>query len=180
MVRLKKTVVMVGMMGAGKTAVGTALAKVLGVPFLDSDEEIVRAADRSIAEIFERDGEAFFRARETEVLTRLLRGEPCVLSTGGGAFLSEANRHLVHDTGVSVWLRADLDILWQRVRHKTTRPLLRTPNPRETLRGLYQARLPFYQLADLTVDSSADLSVEDMAQRVVTALATRADVLERT
>lgn len=178
--RLKKTVVMVGMMGAGKTAVGTALARVLAVPFLDSDEEIVRAADRSIAEIFERDGEAFFRARETEVLTRLLRGSPCVLSTGGGAFLSEATRALIRESGASVWLRADLDLLWQRVRHKTTRPLLRTANPRETLRGLYEARLPFYQMADLTVDSCADLSVEDMAQRVVEALASRSDVLERT
>lgn len=179
MVRLKKTVVMVGMMGAGKTAVGTALARVLGVPFLDSDEEIVRAADRSIAEIFERDGEAFFRARETEVLGRLLRGTPCVLSTGGGAFLAEGNRALITATGISVWLRADLDLLWQRVRHKTTRPLLRTANPRETLRALYEARLPFYQMADLTVDSSADLSVEDMAHRVIEALATRSDVLER-
>lgn len=180
MVRLKKTVVLVGMMGAGKTAVGTALARVLKVPFLDSDEEIVRAADRSIAEIFERDGEAFFRARETEVLNRLLRGSPCVLSTGGGAFLSETNRTLVHEVGVSVWLRADLELLWQRVRHKTTRPLLRTAHPRETLKALYEARQPFYQLADLTVDSSADLSVEDMAHRVVDALATDVDVLERT
>ncbi len=89
MQRLKKTVVMVGMMGAGKTAVGTAVARALAVPFRDSDEEIVKAANRSIAEIFERDGEAFFRARETEVLARLLRGAPCILSTGGGAFLSE-------------------------------------------------------------------------------------------
>jgi shikimate kinase len=180
MLRLKKTVVMVGMMGAGKTAVGTALARALGAPFLDSDEEIVRAADRSIAEIFERDGEAFFRARETEVLNRLLNGVPCVLSTGGGAFLSEANRLLIHEAGVSVWLRADLDLLWQRVRHKTTRPLLRTANPRETLRGLYDARLPFYQQADLTVDSHASLSVEDMAQRVIESLLVRPDVLERT
>lgn len=180
MLRLKKTVVMVGMMGAGKTAVGTALARVLGAPFLDSDEEIVRAADRSIAEIFERDGEAFFRARETEVLHRLLRGAPCVLSTGGGAFLSETNRALIRDAGVSLWLRADLELLWQRVRHKTTRPLLRTANPRETLRGLYEARLPFYQQADLAIDSSAALSVEDMAARVVESLLTRADVLERT
>ena len=140
--RLAKTVVMVGMMGAGKTAVGTALARHLGVPFLDSDEEIVRAANRTIAEIFERDGEAFFRARETEVISRLLRGTPCVLSTGGGAFLSAANRQMIHDVGVSVWLRAELDLLWQRVRHKTTRPLLRTATPRETLRELYEARLP--------------------------------------
>jgi shikimate kinase len=178
MAQLAKTVVMVGMMGAGKTAVGTALAKALGVDFRDSDEEIIRAANRSIAEIFERDGEAFFRAREAEVISRLLRGSPCVLSTGGGAFLSEANRQLIHEVGVSVWLRADLDLLWHRVRHKTTRPLLRTANPRETLRALYEARLPFYAKADLTVDSAADLSVDDMAVRVREALRTRPDVLE--
>jgi len=177
--RLKKTVVMVGMMGAGKTAVGTQLARVLGVPFLDSDEEIVRAASRSIAEIFERDGEPFFRARETEVLGRLLRGVPCVLSTGGGAFLSEQNRRMIADHGVSVWLRADLDLLWHRVRHKSTRPLLRTANPRDTLRSLYESRVPVYGLADLAVDSRAESSVEDMADRVVAALLARPDVLER-
>jgi shikimate kinase len=179
-VRLKKTVVMVGMMGAGKTAVGTALARILAVPFRDSDDEIVRAANRSIAEIFERDGEAFFRARESEVISRLLRSEPAVLSTGGGAFLAESNRAMIAAHGVSVWLRADLDLLWNRVRHKATRPLLRTPNPRETLRTLYEARLPFYELADIAVLSSADFSIEDMALRVVDALAKRPDVLERT
>jgi shikimate kinase len=180
MQRLKKTVVMVGMMGAGKTAVGTVLARLLSVDFLDSDEEIVKAADRSITEIFERDGEPFFRAREAEVLARLLRGRPCILSTGGGAFLSEANRTLIQNDGVSVWLRADLELLWQRVRHKTTRPLLRTANPRETLRSIYEARAPLYQLADLVVDSAADLTVEAMAQRVIEALGQRPDVLERT
>jgi shikimate kinase len=177
-VRLKKTVVMVGMMGAGKTAVGTALARLLGVPFLDSDEEIVRAAQMTIAEIFARDGEPFFRARETEVLARLLRGAPCVLSTGGGAFLAAANRDLVAAQGVSVWLRADLDLLWQRVRHKTTRPLLRTANPRQTLADLYAARVPLYAQADIVVDSRADLAVEAMAAHVEAALKARADVLE--
>ena len=179
MQRLKKTVVMVGMMGAGKTAVGTALARVLGVPALDSDEEIARAADRSIAEIFERDGEAFFRVRESEVLGRLLRGSPCVLSTGGGAFLSDSNRRMIHAVGVAVWLRADLDLLWQRVRHKATRPLLRTPNPRETLKTLYEARVPYYELADIVVNSAADLSVDGMAARVAEALLARPDVLEK-
>lgn len=178
MARLAKTVVLVGMMGAGKTAVGTALARQLGVEFKDSDEEIVRAASRSIAEIFERDGEPFFRARETEVIGRLLRGTPCVLSTGGGAFLAEANRRLIHDVGVSVWLKADLELLWQRVRHKTTRPLLRTPNPRETLRELYERRQPLYAQADIVVESAAERSVEDMASRVVDALQGRPDVLE--
>jgi shikimate kinase len=178
MARLVKTVVLVGMMGAGKTAVGTALARQLGVAFKDSDEEIVRAADRTIAEIFERDGEPFFRARASEVIGRLLRGTPCVLSTGGGAFLSEANRKLIHDVGVSVWLKADLELLWQRVRHKTTRPLLRTPNPRETLRELYERRQPFYAQADITVESAAERSVDEMASRVIEALHGRPDVLE--
>lgn len=178
MQRLRKTVVLVGMMGAGKTAVGTALARLLGVPFLDSDEEIVKAAKQTIAEIFERDGEAFFRARETEVLNRLLHGVPCVLSTGGGAFLAPVNRGLIHDSGVSVWLRADLELLWQRVRHKTTRPLLRTANPRETLRSLYEARQPAYAQADLAVESAADISVDAMAERVAAALTLRPDVLE--
>lgn len=173
---LAKTVVMVGMMGAGKTAVGTTLARLLDVEFRDSDEEITRAANRSIAEIFERDGEPFFRARESEVIARLLRGPACVLSTGGGAFLAPANRQLIHEIGISVWLRADLDLLWQRVRHKTTRPLLRTPNPRETLHALYEARLPHYAQADLTVDAAAELSVEEMAARVLHALKARADV----
>lgn len=176
--QLKKTVVMVGMMGAGKTAVGTALARQLAVPFLDSDDQIVAAANRSIAEIFERDGEPFFRARETEVLSRLLRDEPCILSTGGGAFLSENNRQLIHDAGISVWLRADAELLWQRVRHKTTRPLLRTANPHETLVTLTAAREQYYAKADLIVESDPDLSVDQMAKRVVQALFTRPDVLK--
>lgn len=180
MERLKKTVVLVGMMGAGKTAVGTQLARLLGVPFRDSDDEIVKAAQRSIPEIFERDGEPFFRARESEVLARLVKGDPCILSTGGGAFLAAANRAVIADSAVSVWLRADLELLWQRVRHKTTRPLLRTVNPRETLRGLYDARVPIYSMADLTVDAASDLSVEGMALRVIEALRGRPDVLERT
>lgn len=176
--RLKKTVVLIGMMGAGKTAVGTALARYLVVPFLDSDDEIVSAANRSIAEIFERDGEPFFRAREAEVLARLLRGTPCILSTGGGAFLAKGNRQMIHEAGVSVWLRADVELLWQRVRHKATRPLLRTSNPRETLNALTLAREPFYATADLVVDSDTDLSVDQMAHRVAQALAIRPDVLD--
>jgi len=176
--RLKKSVVMVGMMGAGKTAVGTQLSRVLDVPFIDSDDEIVRAADRSIAEIFERDGEPFFRQKETQVITRLLDGVPCVLSTGGGAFMSGENRRLIAQKGVSVWLRADLDLLWNRVRYKSTRPLLHTDNPRETLRALCRVRDPVYALADLAVDAEHDLSIEAMAKRVVGALSTRADVLE--
>ena len=179
--RLRKTVVMVGMMGAGKTAIGTALSRNLGVPLLDSDEEIVRAASRSIAEIFARDGEPFFRLKEAQVIARLLRGAPCVLSTGGGAFLAQANRAEIAAHGVSVWLRADLDLLWARVRNKATRPLLHTPNPRETLRALYEARTPVYALADMAVDAEPDLSVDGMARKVEAALVRlRPDVLEAT
>jgi shikimate kinase len=175
--RLHKSVILVGMMGAGKTAVGTATARMLGVPFLDSDDEIARAAQRTITEIFARDGEAFFRARESEVLGRLLQGDPVVLSTGGGAFLNDQNRAMIKGAGAAVWLRADLDLLWQRVRHKTTRPLLRTADPRGTLAQLYAVRTPIYALADLVVDAVPDLSVDGMAQKVIAALATRPDVL---
>jgi shikimate kinase len=107
-----------------------------------------------------------------------LRGTPCVLSTGGGAFLAAINRELVQEHGISVWLRADLDLLWQRVRHKTTRPLLRTTNPRATLATLYAARVPYYQLADLAVDSAPDMSVDQMAARVEAALRGLPDVLD--
>lgn len=178
--KLRKTVVLVGMMGAGKTAVGKELARMLAVPFRDSDEEIVAAATMSIAEIFARDGEAFFRAREAEVIARLLRGPPGVLSVGGGAFLNAETRALISDLGVSVWLKADLDLLWSRVRQKTTRPLLRTPNPRQTLSDLLDARAPIYALADLVVEAQASYAIADMARAVLNELATRPDVLEGT
>lgn len=175
---LKKTVVLVGMMGAGKTAVGTQLARQLGVPFIDTDHEIEAAARRTIPEIFERDGEALFRAQETRVLERLLHGVPGVLSTGGGAFMSEANRDLIAQRGVSVWLRADLETLWQRVRARGSRPLLRTPDPRRTLADLLAAREGTYALARLTVDSGPGTPVDKMARRVHAALAAHPDILE--
>jgi len=176
--RLCKTVALVGMMGAGKTAVGTQLSRRLGVPFLDSDEEITRAAAMSVAEIFARDGEAFFRARETEVLRRLLRGPPSVLSTGGGVFLSPSNRALIGARGVSVWLNADLDLLWSRARHRTTRPLLQTDDPYATLRRLHAERSPVYALADITVRAESGLSVEAMAERVHQALTERDELFK--
>lgn len=177
--KLKKTVAMVGMMGAGKTAVGRALAAKLGVPFLDSDAEIETAAAMTVPEIFERDGEAFFRARETEVIVRLLDEERGVLSTGGGAFLSPVNRANISARGVSIWLNADLDLLWNRVKHRDTRPLLRTKNPRETLRALYNVRVPEYSKADLQVMCVPGLAIEEMADRVIETLLTRPDVLEQ-
>ena len=167
------------MMGAGKTAVGKALAARLGVPFLDSDAEIEKAANMTIAEIFQRDGEEFFRRRETEVIDRLLETQCGILSTGGGAFLAERNRHLMSEKGISVWLDADLDLLWSRVKGKNTRPLLRTADPRGTLRGIYEARVPVYALADLRVRADRDYSIEDMTARVTEALLTRPDVLEK-
>jgi shikimate kinase len=176
---LKHSVVLVGMMGAGKTAVGTALSRILNIPFLDSDEEIAKAANMSVAEIFKRDGEAFFRARESEILMRLLGSPPSIISTGGGAFLAPQNRIAISTHGVSVWLSADLELLWQRVRHKTTRPLLRTADPKGTLGALYAARAPLYALADITVTSEADYSIEDMANKVIAALAAHGDLTER-
>ncbi|MCI2393698.1 shikimate kinase [uncultured Aliiroseovarius sp.] len=171
---------MVGMMGAGKTAVGQAVANRLRVPFLDSDEEIVRAANMSISEIFERDGEDFFRDREAEVIGRLLDTERAVLSTGGGAFMSARNRAMIAERGVAVWLKADLELLWARVRHKDTRPLLRTPDPKATLTQIYDARVPIYAKADLSVAAQPGYSIADMADAVVQALLTRPDVLEET
>lgn len=175
---LKKTVALVGMMGAGKTAVGRALAARLGVPFLDSDAEIQEAANMTVQEIFARDGERFFRRKEVQVIGRLLSGPPCILSTGGGAFLAEDNRIAISARGVSVWLDADLDLLWARVRHRNTRPLLRTPNPRQTLSDIYDARVPIYALADLSVKADPAYSVDDMASAVIRSLLTRPDVLE--
>ena len=176
---LKKTVVLVGMMGSGKTAVGKAIAAELQVLFKDSDQEISIAANRSIAEIFERDGEPFFRARESEVISRLLDGTPCVLSTGGGAFLAEVNRDNIAAYGVALWLDADLDLLWNRVRYKDSRPLLRTADPKATLGALYRDRVPLYRLADLSVRCDPRLSIDAMANRVIDKLLTRPDVLEK-
>jgi len=177
---VNKTIVLVGMMGAGKTAVGQALARMLAVPFLDSDEEIRRAANMDISEIFARDGEAFFRDREAEVIARLLEEQRCVLSTGGGAFLAERNRLAIGAAGVSVWLNAPLELLWARVRHKDTRPLLRTADPRATLAEIYAARVPIYARADLSVQAHAAYSIAHMANAVVDVLKTRPDVLEET
>lgn len=176
--RLKRSVVLVGMMGSGKTAVGRALAQRLNVPFLDSDAEIEQAAQATIAEIFARDGEPFFRAREAEIIARLLAGPPGVLSTGGGAFMAERNRDQIAQLGVAVWLDADLDLLWERVRHKSTRPLLQTANPRKTLAEIFAARTPIYALAGLRVETRPGYSIEDTAARVIEALASRPEILE--
>ena len=177
--QLKRTVVLVGMMGAGKTAVGTALARHLGVPFLDSDAEIVKAANMTIAEIFARDGEPFFRAKESQVIGRLLKARRGILSTGGGAYLHDSNRTMISALGIAVWLRAPVDLLWARVRHKEGRPLLRTPNPYATLLEMAETRQPVYARAELMVESEPHNSVEEMALKVTAALLTRPEILQR-
>ncbi|NIY73390.1 shikimate kinase [Marivivens donghaensis] len=177
--RLHRTVVLVGMMGSGKSAIGKALAAKLGVPFVDSDHEIEVAANATIAEIFTRDGEEFFRRRESEVIERLLSGPPCILSTGGGAFMAERNRTAITEKGVSVWLKATLDTLWDRVRHKDTRPLLRTPNPRKTLSELMTKRDPIYALANLSAQTKKGNSIEATTNNVIRSLLSRPDVLEK-
>lgn len=165
-------------MGAGKSAVGQALATALDVPFRDSDDEIVAASAMTIAEIFARDGEAFFRDKESKIIERLLDDTPAILSTGGGAFLSANNRTVIATKGVAVWLKADLDVLWARVRHKKTRPLLMTEDPKATLTELYHTRVPQYALADLVVETEAGYSIAETKDRVVQALLSRPDVLE--
>ena len=175
--QLRKTVVLVGMMGAGKTAVGTALARRLGVTFRDSDHALEVAANRTIAEIFTTYGEPFFRAKETQVIERLLQAEAGILSTGGGAFLSASNRALISRNGVSVWLNADVKLLWSRVRQKDTRPLLRSADPFATLQQIFTDRVPLYSQADLTVEAQPRYSIEDMVDQVIAVLLGRPDVL---
>lgn len=177
---LHRTVVLVGMMGSGKTAIGRELAHRLGVAFLDSDAALEEAAALSISEIFGRDGEAFFRDREIEVIDRLMSGPPAILSTGGGAFMSERTRNLIADKGVAVWLDADLATLWDRVRHKDTRPLLRTADPYATLLSLMDVRGPIYAQAGLHVSVGPDESIAETTQGVIDVLVQDPSILEQT
>ncbi|WP_026352607.1 shikimate kinase [Yoonia vestfoldensis] len=176
--RLRRSVVLVGMMGSGKTAIGRTLAATLDVPFVDSDAAIEEAAALSIAEIFARDGEAFFRRRETEVLRRLLAGPPGIISTGGGAFLAPENREMIAQDAIAVWLDADLETLWERVRHKDTRPLLRTPDPKGTLAALLAQRRDIYAQAGLRLPIAFHASIEETTQGALRLLSTRPDFLE--
>ena len=148
-----KPLVLVGMMGAGKTAVGRRLSAAFALPFVDADEEIETAAGSSIADIFARHGEEAFRAGERRVIERLLKQSACVLATGGGAFMDEEIRDAIKASGISIWLKADLETLWQRVQRRTHRPLLNTENPKETLERLIESRYPIYAEADITVES---------------------------
>ena len=164
-----RSVVLVGMMGAGKTSVGKRLAAKLGLPFVDADAEIEAGAQLTISEIFERFGELYFREGERKVIARLLNGGPLVLATGGGAFMNATTRQNIAKYGVSIWLKPSFDILLARVRKKSNRPLLKTADPEQTLRRLLEERTPTYALADLTIESldgSHDTVVDAILRRL--------------
>jgi shikimate kinase len=171
---LKRTVALVGMMGAGKSAVGKRLAAKLGVPFRDADEEIEAAAGCSVSEIFERFGEPAFRDGERKVIARLLGEAPHVLATGGGAFINEETRARIKEGATSVWLKVPLDTLVARVGRRDTRPLLRNGDPREILEKLLKDREPIYAQADLTVDSEEGPHASAV-DRILSALHERGD-----
>jgi len=152
----RRSIVFVGIMGAGKTVIGRKVATLCGLPFVDSDHEIEKVSRMTIPELFVAYGEPEFRALEERVIERLLRNGPQVLSTGGGAFMSEATRIAVKRRGVSVWLKADLDTLMQRVSKRQNRPLLNTEDPRAMMQRLMDLRYPIYGTADLTIHSRDD------------------------
>ncbi|MEM1377744.1 MAG: shikimate kinase [Pseudomonadota bacterium] len=166
-----RPIVLVGLMGAGKSAIGRKLAQALNLEFLDADTEIEKAADMPIADIFEAYGEPEFRRLEASVMKRLLGEGPMVLATGGGAFMDEQTRHDIKACGVSVWLNAELDLLIARVSRKSTRPLLKQPNPRGIMQGLMEKRYPVYAEADVEV-TSQDVTKEAMVEIVMSALET--------
>ncbi|MHB1205201.1 MAG: shikimate kinase [Rhodospirillaceae bacterium] len=151
-----RTVVLVGLMGAGKSCIGRRLASRTGLAFIDADAEIEKAAGCTVAEIFERYGEAAFRDGERRVMTRLLQDKPSILAAGGGAFMDESTRALIRDRAISVWLRADLDTLVARTKGRSHRPLLNSGDARETLAKLIDVRYPVYAEADITVDTGLD------------------------
>jgi shikimate kinase len=168
--RVSRTVVFIGLMGVGKTCIGRRLAQRLELPFVDADREIEEAAGCTIPEIFERHGETYFREGERRVILRLLDNPPHVLSTGGGAIMDPQTRARIRERAVSVWLRADLDLMMKRVSRRNDRPLLQVADPRARLQELMTARYPLYAEADITVDS-VDGPPEVTLERVITALA---------
>ena len=166
-VRLTRSIVLVGLMGAGKTSVGRRLASVLDASFFDSDHEIELAAGLEVREIFERFGEKYFREGEKRVISRLLQQEPAIIATGGGAYMSSEIRQEIADKGVAVWIRGDLELLWSRVKDKPTRPLLARPDAKEVLVGLMKDRYPVYGEAQVIVDSEKSVPHEKMAQKIL-------------
>lgn len=165
-----RSLVLVGMMGAGKSSVGRKLALRLALPFVDADSEIEAAAGMTIPEIFEIRGEPEFRSGEARVIARLLDSGPQVLATGGGAYINPETRKLIAQKGISIWLKAEFDILMRRIKRRSDRPLLRTADPESTLKRLIEERYPVYALADLTIESR-DVSHEVIVDEVIEALA---------
>jgi len=163
-------IVLVGLMGAGKTTVGRRLAEKLGIPFVDADHEIELAAGKRIPEIFADHGEAYFREGERKVIARLLEGGAQVMATGGGAFMNEETRRRIREVGVSVWLRADLSLLMKRVTRRSDRPLLKNDDPAAVMARLIDQRYPTYATADITVDSR-DIPHTSIVKDVIKALA---------
>jgi shikimate kinase len=163
-------IVLVGLMGAGKTSVGRRLAEKLGIPFVDADHEIEAAAGKTIAEIFADHGEAYFREGERRVIQRLIGNGAQVLATGGGAYMNDETRARIQEHGISVWLRASLPLLMKRVAKRQDRPLLKTDDPEAVMRNLIDKRYPVYSLADVTVESR-DVQHGQMVNDVIRALA---------
>jgi shikimate kinase len=167
-----RSVVLVGMMGAGKSSIGRRLAVRLGIAFADADSEIETAHRMTIADIFSTYGEAYFRSGETRVIARLLEGGPQVLATGGGAFMNADTRGAIGANGISVWLKAEFEVLMRRIKRRQDRPLLKTEDPGETLRTLMTERYPVYAQADLTIQSR-EVPHEKIVDEIVGALADR-------
>ncbi len=166
---IQKPVVLVGLMGAGKSTIGRRLAAALGLSFIDADQEIVEAAGCSISDIFEIYGEDIFRDLEQRVMLRLLSSAPCVIATGGGAFINSRIRNAVKSQAVSVWLKADLPVLLERVSRRDTRPLLKTGDKGAILGKMIEDRYPVYGEADIVIDSNAGLH-ESVVENIVRAL----------
>jgi shikimate kinase len=169
-----RSIVLVGMMGAGKSSIGRRVAARLAIPFVDADAEIELAADMTIAEIFAVHGEPYFRAGEARVIARLLERGPQVLATGGGAFMNAQTRASLKEKAVSVWLKADLDVLTKRLRRRNDRPLLKTEDPVATLTNLLQLRDPIYATADVTV-LSRDVTHDVIVDEIIAAVGTKLD-----
>ena len=177
---LKKMIVLVGLMGAGKTSVGKRLADCINVGFSDSDKEIEEAAGMKITEIFDRFGEEYFRAGEARVISRLLGKAPGVLATGGGAFMSKDIRTLFKSSATTIWLKADLETLWSRVSGSQSRPLLKGLNPKQTLESLIKVRYPIYKKSDLVINSHANISQTHIVNKIVQSLETSKILIRQT
>jgi shikimate kinase len=166
----QRNIVLIGLMGAGKTSVGRRLSERLFLRFLDADAEIERAAGKTIVDIFAEHGEAYFREGERRVIARLLEGQGQVIATGGGAYMNPETRALIRARGISIWLKADLHILMARVRKRANRPLLKTADPEATMRSLMDARYPVYAEADVAVESR-DVSHDIVVAEAISGLA---------